>query len=99
MKDLDYILLGVGEPAALEQLAEECSELAKAALKKARILRRENPTPVSIEEANLDLIEEFNDVYLCAGVVDLEPNYNYIDKKLNRWKRRLEYSRKKHALL
>ncbi len=37
----------IGEPAVYEQLAEECSELAKAALKMARILRNENPTPVT----------------------------------------------------
>ena len=30
----------IGEPAMLEQLAEECTELGKAALKLARIHRR-----------------------------------------------------------
>lgn len=34
----------IGRPAMLEQLAEEASELAKAALKLARIDRGENPT-------------------------------------------------------
>lgn len=41
----------VGEPAVYESLAEECSELAKAAQKMARVLRNENPTPVTEEEA------------------------------------------------
>ena len=31
----------VGEPAVYESLAEECSELAKAAQKMARVLRNE----------------------------------------------------------
>ena len=33
------ILDRIGEPAALEQLAEEATELAKAALKLARVIR------------------------------------------------------------
>lgn len=41
----------IGKAAMLEQLAEECTELAKAALKMARIIRNENPTPVTEEEA------------------------------------------------
>ena len=37
------IIEEIGEAAMLEQLAEECTELAKAALKMARIIRKENP--------------------------------------------------------
>ena len=40
----------IGEPAFLEQLAEECSELAQAALKTARKYRGENPTPKTIDD-------------------------------------------------
>ena len=36
----------IGSAAMLEQLAEESAELAQAALKAARILRDDNPTPV-----------------------------------------------------
>lgn len=39
------VICSQGEPALLEQLAEECSELAQAALKLARLERGENPTP------------------------------------------------------
>ena len=46
----------IGEAAALEQLAEEATELAHAALKLARAMRKENPTPVKKEEAALNLI-------------------------------------------
>lgn len=45
-------------PALLEQLAEEAAELAQAALKYARILRGENPTPVNVYKAHANLIEE-----------------------------------------
>ena len=36
----------VSEAGRYEQLAEEAVELAHAAMKKARILRGENPTPM-----------------------------------------------------
>mgnify|MGYP006050763521 CR=1 FL=1 len=55
----------IGYAASLEQLAEECSELAHAALKLARIMRKDNPTPVGKEEAYAKLSEEANDVILC----------------------------------
>ena len=42
------VIRSLGEPALLEQLAEECSELAQAALKLARLERGENPTPKAI---------------------------------------------------
>lgn len=41
----DDILEMIGTAALLEQLAEESAELAQAALKMARKLRGENPTP------------------------------------------------------
>lgn len=40
------IIEEIGEAAMLEQLAEECTELAKAALKMARIIRKK-PLPIS----------------------------------------------------
>ena len=43
----DDVLDMIGTAAALEQLAEESAELAQAALKTARKLRGENPTPKS----------------------------------------------------
>ena len=41
----DDILEMIGTAALLEQLAEESAELAQAALKTARKIRNENPTP------------------------------------------------------
>ena len=56
----------IGEAAVLEGLAEECCELAQAALKLARIYRGLNPTPVSEEEAKAMALEEFGDVNACV---------------------------------
>ena len=50
----------VPEPALYEQMAEECSELSKALLKKARKLRAENQTPLGYSEINDNLILNLN---------------------------------------
>ena len=94
----------IGAPAALEQCAEECSELAQACLKLARKLRGENPTPKDESALYAALEEEIADVYLCLEVVKeymLQffdgDEYEYEDKldmiavgKYNRWLGRLE---------
>lgn len=83
----------IGEAAALEQLAEEATELAHAALKLARITRGENPTPVNRKKALNALIEELGDVRLCAAVLgDLYGCLSTVgieNYKLERWKHRL----------
>lgn len=56
----------IGRAAMLELLAEESAELSQAALKMARIMRGENPTPVTRMQAEKNLIEEYTDVRLCA---------------------------------
>lgn len=77
----------------LEQLSEECVELAHAALKLARVLRAQNPTPISREKAEQMLLEETADVELCLMVWrsahDMDTSLN-IGQKLERWKTRLE---------
>ena len=80
----------IGAAAMLEQLAEEATELAHAALKLARIERGENPTPVLKEDAMDHLIEEYTDVVQCAEELSLVPNREQIKlKKMRceeRWK-------------
>ena len=75
--------------AALEQLAEEAAELGHAALKYARIIRGENPTPVTPEEAHKALTEEMADVILCARVLmelGIEfDNKGIGERKARRW--------------
>lgn len=83
------ILELIGEPAMLEQLAEECTELAKAALKKARAIRKENPTPIDVRDAGLAVREEFTDVMICANELNLVPSDAVRRRKLSRWHERL----------
>lgn len=83
------VAVGIGKAAAYEQLAEEASELAQAALKCARIIRGNNPTPKKYDEALLDLIEEYTDVTCAANVCNVEANDYIYDQKLNRWINRI----------
>lgn len=80
----------IGEPAMLEQLAEESTELAKAALKKARILWGENPTPKTLDEADYELDEEVTDVSLCLDELELTSNWITAVKKKKRFEERWE---------
>lgn len=90
MTDKESMVDLVGEPATLEQLAEECAELGKAALKLARILRNENPTPVTRKGAEADLLEEWTDVYQVAYLeLGLPPDYEQIDRKSKRLRERM----------
>lgn len=53
----------------LAQLAEECAELSQGALKLRRALTGINPTPVTVEEARKNLVEETADVYNVMGLL------------------------------
>ena len=79
----------IGKPALLDQLAEEASELTKAALKLSRILRGENPTPVTEQEAINDLVEEFSEVIQCARELKLRQDEDQIKYKDTRWHNRI----------
>ena len=85
----------VGEPAALELVAEEASELAQACLKLSRILRGENPTPVPEVLAAEKVMEEAADVQTALSVLSSAQWYDedkvmHIQwKKSERWKERL----------
>lgn len=88
------IIEQIGEPAVLEQLAEECAELCQVALKKARILRKENPTPKKLDEVQENFIEEIADVLNCIHILVSAKDYEEIQKigmcKLVRWENRLK---------
>lgn len=75
-------------PALYEQLAEECCELAQAALKLARIHRDENPTPIDQDQARRNLIEEFTDVHVAADQLGISLDVALYQKKLARWMQR-----------
>ena len=88
----------IGEPAMLEQTAEEAIELAHACLKLARKLRGENPTPVSEEDAQEQVILEAADVEVCMVQLAKLPWWSWstmegaLEYKANRWEERLENS-------
>lgn len=78
----------------LAQLAEECSELAKAALKYRRAMgyAEGNPTPVSDVLALQDVEEEIADVYVVLAILDasgITANGDVFDYKLQRWAKRV----------
>lgn len=75
----------IPEPALYEQMAEECAELGKVLLKKARKLRAENYTPMSYHEIDNELIEEYTDVTLCALTLSLMFDDYILFSKLDRW--------------
>ncbi len=91
----------LSEATRLEQLAEEATELAHAALKLARIRRGENPTPTEKHEASRALLEEFADVLLCSACVGLRTDDKRVgeiyNRKLKRWCERLEKWEDEHA--
>ena len=87
---MGYMLDHIGEPAMYEQMAEECVELAKAALKMARIERGENPTPVTASEMHNAIIEEYTDIVNCANELGLHSSPTIAKYKMERFKTRWE---------
>lgn len=88
------------EEELLAQLAEECSEAAKAALKLRRARDGVNPTPVSEEEAFSNLVEELADIYLCSivlfgGELDDDDPAICVMRSATGWSR--SWSRSSHA--
>ena len=88
----------LSEPVRLEQLAEEAAELAHAALKLARILRGENPTPVGEAEARERLTEEVADVMVTVdSLMDtrmLRDIGTHCTEEKDRWEQRRRQARR-----
>lgn len=94
VSQMDSIRSMLPKDELLAQLAEECNELAHAALKKRRTLSAVNPTPVSEAAAQLMLLEEAADVLLLlalCGVDVTDANIDLIqEQKIMRWIGRLK---------
>lgn len=84
------MVIRIGEPAMLEQLAEESAELAHAALRLAKIERGENPSDVERKDAEKALQEEFSDVISCTRALDLAEDEDLIRRKIQEFIRRWE---------
>ena len=90
------LIKSLPETELLAQLAEECSELAQAALKLRRAMDKTNPTPVKQEEARAKLIEEIADVFNCIDFIaeiehlDVSETFRIMKDKRERWEKRLD---------
>ena len=84
----------IGKPAMYELLAEESIELAFAALKMARILRGENPTPRTERDVSKDIVEEVTDVKMCLDDLGIHPDKAIEKMKSMRFRCRWESSQK-----
>lgn len=84
------------EISLLDLVAEEASELAHASLKVSRILLGVNPTPITIDKAVSNLIEECADVELCIaklvkeGYINKDDIMKIVKEKNERWNKRLK---------
>ena len=97
MDNIDYIANNISELAVLMALAEEASELSKAAMKYARAKGLlDNPTPISVEQAEAGLIEEYNDLLNCIAMLNkvsgltVSENMMLRDSKYRRWAERIK---------
>ena len=88
-----YIQDNLSEQDLLAQLAEECTELAKACLKRIRALNGTNPTPVSLAETRMSIVEEIADVQLSKLALGMTYNEDIITSKAHRWENRLRESK------
>ena len=92
---MEFIRQKLPKEELLAQLAEECAELGKAALKLRRVYSGKNPTPVKGSEAYSNLLEEIADVTLCLEVLELNGSevrselQKTMNEKLERWCKRL----------
>lgn len=86
----DYIVEHLSERELLEGLAEESSELAQAALKLIRANGTNNFTPVTVDEARKNLVEEIGDVAMIIDALGYDIPESSDNAKWNRWYSRIK---------
>lgn len=98
----EIIVLGsIGNYGVLQQIAEEASELAQAALKYLRFIKGVNPVYINGVRADKNdadvaqhlfdnIREELSDVVLVCDVAGFKPNKSIMQGKLSRWCMSLE---------
>ena len=84
------IINQVGAPALFEGVAEEAAELAKAALKVARVMRKENPTPVTLDDAAREVVLEYTDLRIYIDILRIYADGEAYDEKKQRFIERLK---------
>lgn len=83
--DMKYVREHFDTYDILDQLAEEAAELSQAALKLKRAMKGTNPTPVSLVDANKQLIEEYSDICNVANVMGISIDHDICAYKMKRW--------------
>lgn len=103
--DIEYIADNISELAVLMALAEEATEISKAAMKFARAKGLlDNPTPISVEQAEADLIEEYNDLLNCIDVLcemsslTINEDMDLRMRKCRRWAERIKRQKNKNEI-
>lgn len=98
---IGFVKAELGQEELLCQLAEEASELARAALKLRRVYDGKNPTPVTEEEALENLREEIADVWLVLDALEMNKEFirygKAMNRKTERWYNRIKNSIKKNG--
>jgi len=94
MTNVEIVKAALSKGELLAQLAEEAAELAQAALKLRRTLSNANPTPVTMEEAYDNLMEELADIGNCLDALGYdEKDMALVEQKkpakMERWAGRL----------
>ena len=84
------IINQVGAPALFEGIAEEAAELAKAALKTARVMRKENPMPVTLDDAAREVVVEYSDLRIYIDILRIFVDAEVYDDKKQRFIERLK---------
>lgn len=70
---ISYVRQTLDKLTLMESMAEESAELIKAALKTIRATKlNNNTTPISIEDAYANLVEEIEDILMICEVLELK---------------------------
>lgn len=103
VNNLEYIAANLSDEDILCQIAEEAAELAQAALKLRRAITQTNPTPVTVEQAADNLIEEYGDTVVACVAYFMKHDFidrKYVDileksnTKYSRWAQRIKEGKK-----
>lgn len=81
--------IDLSKPCLYDQLAEEATELAQAAIKMSRILRGENPSSITPQFIMHMVSEEYNDVMNVIHLLGLYEDKEQQKAKMLRWIERL----------
>lgn len=103
VNNLEYIAANLSDEDILCQIAEEASELAKAALKLRRAITGTNPTPMTVKEAVDNFTEEYGDTvvamtayFMKHGMIDRKVRdiLEQINPKYSHWAQRIKDGKK-----